>query len=197
MISGALNRFLSEDVGIPSDKSLMGALRNVPVRFLPSLIRGLLDGDGTFGVNGKIRTVITAKSKAFLLWLLKVLREHLSIVGGSIRSDGRGVCVLSLGKADTYRLVQKIYADATYPHFLPRKRDKIVAAFGGNLDKPIDEVIRHGLTPAEVQGKVNRVFQEHGGPISQREWRRQGYGPGPATVKKILGCGWDDIWPKG
>lgn len=127
-------------IGLTPRKSLtLGAL-DVPDEFLSSLVRGLLDGDGSI-VNFVSRADTTRRPDGsyryewFRARFISASREHLEWLQGRIRAargisgslvgwgDGqrRTMHRLEFGRWDSMRLLSWIYADRTAPCLL-RKR---------------------------------------------------------------------------
>ena len=125
-----------ESIGLTPRKSLtLGAL-DAPEQHLASLVRGLLDGDGSIS-NGVwkadtsrrsdyyyewLRVRFCSASRSHIDWLHSRLRTALSLRGW-ITSDSKrkSFATLAFGKQDSIRLLTWIYADAGAPA-LSRKR---------------------------------------------------------------------------
>lgn len=104
-----------ESMGISANKSLTIPFPEVPDEYLPSFIRGVIDGDGWVQRNGYVMNITTA-SKSFAEGLFRVLltwnlRSEISFEpSGSDRAIYR---VWVKGKAVLPQLAKIIYNDAT------------------------------------------------------------------------------------
>lgn len=118
-------------VGLTPRKSLTLGAIDVPDDVFASLVRGLLDGDGSI-TNGvwradttrrpsanyyweSLNARFTSASRKHLEWLSARLQGQSRVRGGSIkttvRDDGRRCYQLSFGKYDSIQLLAWIYAD--------------------------------------------------------------------------------------
>lgn len=104
------------NIGITPSKSKTIQSLSTGRHHFSHFLRGYIDGNGSISC-GKI--MIYSGSHGFLEWLLQKCTE-LYGVGGSISSN-KGAFRLSWSYADSLRIGQAIYKDATY--FLQRKKD--------------------------------------------------------------------------
>lgn len=113
-----------ESMGISANKSLTIPFPEVPDEYLPSFIRGVIDGDGWVQRNGYVMNITTA-SKSFAEGLFRVfltwsLRSEISFEpSGSDRVIYR---VWVKGKDVLPQLAKIIYNDAT-DNYVSYKRD--------------------------------------------------------------------------
>src|SRR5690625_5180092 len=102
------------NLGVLPNKSLSVQFPNVPDKFLPSFIRGVIDGDGWVQKKGYVMNITTASSSfaegllcVFQRWKLRSeITEELTQAGKSIFR------VWVKGKADLPQLADIIYNDA-------------------------------------------------------------------------------------
>ncbi|TMF81661.1 MAG: hypothetical protein E6I18_02300 [Chloroflexi bacterium] len=122
-------------VGLSPRKSLTIGSIDAPDEVLFPLARGLLDGDGSI-VNGIwradttrrsdyywecLRTKFVSGSRKHVEWLHARLRAALPLRGWITRKPYGGVWALIFGKADSLRLLPRLYPDVDVPCLL-RKR---------------------------------------------------------------------------
>jgi len=124
-------------IGLTPRKSLtLGAIA-VPDAHVLSLVRGLLDGDGsvlTYSYRGTgkargtyeaLRVRFCSGSEEHVNWLREVLRARLGIKGWIVRTDRkdrpRPTFYLCYGNVESARLLKELYSDPTAPA-LDRKR---------------------------------------------------------------------------
>lgn len=113
-----------EKLGILANKSLSVPFPNVPKKFLPSFIRGVIDGDGWVQKRGYVMNVTTgslhfAKGllSVFLAWELRSeITRQVSQTGNTIYR------VWVKGKYDLPKLASIIYKNAT-DNYISYKRD--------------------------------------------------------------------------
>jgi hypothetical protein len=127
-----------QGIGLTPRKSLTLGAIDVPDEFLASLVRGLLDGDGSIS-NGVwkadttrrsdyyyewLRTRFASASPPHLEWLKDRLHSRLNLRGWIWRdmSRGRGMSWLSYGKHDSIKLLRWLYSDPAAACLL-RKRE--------------------------------------------------------------------------
>lgn len=123
------------DAGLtPAKSKTMGAI-TVPKKYLPDLIRGLFDGDGSFYSYYDKRwkssflfyiTFVSA-SRHHLLWLQKIIKQLVSIDGHGVNLPHSRVYQLKYAKKEAIKLIKTIYYNENVPH-LERKREKIYNA---------------------------------------------------------------------
>lgn len=123
------------DAGLTPAKSKTMSAINVPREYLPDLIRGLFDGDGSFYSYYDKRwkssflfymTFVSA-SKHHLDWLRKIIKQSVHIDGHGIDIPHSGVYQLKYAKKEAIKLIKTIYYDKDMP-CLERKREKIYNA---------------------------------------------------------------------
>lgn len=106
-------RFL-ESIGLKSRKSLTLEKVNIPSKFFPDFLRGLFDGDGTFGAFAhpesqypQLRLRFASASKQFIRWLHQGISKELN-TKGSILNEKR-VENLSYGISDSLKVLNYMY----------------------------------------------------------------------------------------
>lgn len=116
-----------ESIGLHNKKSLTIKKLEIPEKFFPDFLRGLLDGDGSIGAylhpdsqlpQMKIR--FNSGSKEFLNWL--GTRLSLLVDGGSLSKTTRAWS-LAYGKRDSLKLINYMYYTKDIPQ-LNRKSKK-------------------------------------------------------------------------
>lgn len=145
-------------VGVTPRKSLTLGAINVPDEFLCSLVRGLLDGDGSISNSVSkadtsrrddyyyewLRTRFSSASRTHLEWLKARLQMRLGLKGWismETRDEGRMAGSLCYAKHDSIKLLSWLYLDRTAP-CLERKR-AIWASYAE----------RHGLSPYTLESR--------------------------------------------
>lgn len=118
-IKNDLNKF-----GIKANKSLTVPFPDVPEEFLPSFVRGVIDGDGWVQKTGYVMNVTTG-SKDFAYGLLSVfklwsLRSEITIDVSQVGNLIYRVWVK--GKNDLPKLANIIYNDAD-ENYIPYKKE--------------------------------------------------------------------------
>ena len=124
------SKVIKEDLaalGIVANKSLSVPFPNVPVEFLSSFVRGVIDGDGWVQKTGYVMNVTTG-SQNFAEILLSVfqswdLRTEISIETTKIGTPIYRVWVK--GKYDLPKLAKIIYANASTDNFIYNKRQRM------------------------------------------------------------------------
>lgn len=138
--------------GLTPRKSLtLGAL-DVPPEYLPHVVRGLLDGDGSIYLRPqrptrrtypgyvylRLWTYFSSASAAHVQWLRASLESALGIRGWVERTSRAGrhpYHRLRFGRRDSFVLLGALYADPTWPA-LERKRAKWSAAMAEHAVVP-------------------------------------------------------------
>lgn len=122
-------------IGLTANKSKTLGELAIPDKYFFDFLRGHFDGDGTFYSYWDTRwrssfmfyTVFISASKQHILWLQKMIYEKLKI-RGHITKSIYDVCFnLKYAKADSLKLLSKMYYD-TEVVCLSRKRRKIEKA---------------------------------------------------------------------
>lgn len=113
--------------GLHARKSLTLQFPTLPDEMLPAYVRGYFDGDGcALRVEGKPRSYFCG-TPAFLGRLHEILREKVSVQGGSfVKTHCGGIVRLQFASRDSIRLAEWMYHGATL--YLPRKRAKLCAS---------------------------------------------------------------------
>ena len=102
-----------DELGIGSNKSLTVRFPNIPSKFLPAFVRGVIDGDGWVQKTGYVMNV-TSGSKDFANGLLAVFRLWELCSEISMESSQAGHTIYRVwvkGKNDILKLAQIIYND--------------------------------------------------------------------------------------
>jgi len=113
-------------LGITANKSLTIPFPNVPDEFLPSFIRGVIDGDGWVQKTGYVMNITTG-SKSFAEGLLSVLQTWSlrSELTSTISETGNTIYrVWVKGKYDLPKLAQIIYTNVN-DNYIQYKRDRM------------------------------------------------------------------------
>ncbi|MEQ2525290.1 LAGLIDADG family homing endonuclease [Bacillaceae bacterium CLA-AA-H227] len=111
-------------MGIGAKKSLIVPFPNVPEEFLPSFIRGVIDGDGWVSKDG-YNLNITSGSLPFANGLLSVflkwgIKSKISTFKGT--KDNPIYRIWVTGKTDVLKLSEIIYKDANADDYVVKKR---------------------------------------------------------------------------
>ncbi len=104
-----------EKLGVVANKSLTVPFPNVPTKFLPSFVRGVIDGDGWVQKSGYVMNV-TSGSKYFAEGLLSVFQLwelHSEITVTNSQAGNSIYRVWVKGKHDLPKLAKIIYNDTT------------------------------------------------------------------------------------
>jgi hypothetical protein len=112
-------------LGIPPNKSLIVSFPDVPVEFLPSFVRGVIDGDGWVQKTGYVMNITTGSIhfaegllSVFKSWKLRTeITSTLSYAGNQIYR------VWVKGKLNLPKLAKIIYNDATDNFILYKKEN--------------------------------------------------------------------------
>jgi hypothetical protein len=124
-------------IGLSENKSkTLGAL-DIPQKYFFDFLRGHLDGDGTFYSYFDPRwkssfmfyTTFVSASKRHIEWLRSEIMKRLKIGGHITKSVGSSVHQLKYAKAESLKLLPKLYYDSKVV-CLSRKRKKIERAIG-------------------------------------------------------------------
>lgn len=127
-------RFLL-DIGLTPRKSkTLGALE-IPKKYFFDFLRGHMDGDGTFYSYWDPRwrssfmfyTVFISASRPHVFWLQHMIFDLVGIKGHMTKSASDSVYNLKYAKAESLKLLPKLYYNAEVV-CLPRKRRKIEKA---------------------------------------------------------------------
>jgi hypothetical protein len=113
-------------LGITANKSLIVPFPNVPKEFLPSFIRGVIDGDGWVQKTGYVMNITTGSKlfaegllSVFLSWKLRSeISTHISPASIPIYR------VWVKGKNDLPKLAKIIYHD-TIEAYIPYKKERM------------------------------------------------------------------------
>ena len=103
-----------ESIGLKPRKSLILEKIDVPPEFLPDFLRGLFDGDGTFGTFNhpesqypQLRLRFASASKQFIRWLHREIKRELHTKG--FIADGERDENLIFGISDSLKLLNYMY----------------------------------------------------------------------------------------
>ena len=113
--------------GITPKKSFTVPFPNVPEEFLPSFVRGVIDGDGWVQKTGYVMN-ITSGSHLFATGLLSVFQSWTinSEISSKINKNGKHVYrVWVKGKYELPKLAKIIYDGAT-DNFVQYKKDRMI-----------------------------------------------------------------------
>ncbi|MBP7831702.1 MAG: hypothetical protein KA028_01650 [Candidatus Pacebacteria bacterium] len=126
-------------IGLTPRKSLTLEEIEIPDKFYYDFFRGYLDGDGNISITkhpesskDQVKVRLCSGSNIFLKWIHAKNIEHFKVSGGNICvSNISSTNTLSYGKADSLRILEKIY----YPNATSLTRKKILAgrALGKNI----------------------------------------------------------------
>lgn len=112
-----------ENMGITHNKSLNVPFPTVPDEYLPSFVRGVIDGDGWVQPKGYVMNVTTGSEK-FANGLLSVFKAWnlRSEISQQITQSGNPIYrVWVKGKDELPKLAKIIYNDATDNHIAYKK----------------------------------------------------------------------------
>lgn len=113
-----------EKMGIGPKKSFNVPFPNVPEEFLPSFVRGVIDGDGWVQQKGYVMNITTGSSE-FAKGLLAVLKSWnlRSEITSDIRASGKHIYrVWVKGKYELPKLAEIIYSNASNNFVLNKRR---------------------------------------------------------------------------
>ena len=104
-------------IGLTPKKSLTILKLDVPSQFFPDFLRGCIDGDGSITVTShpesqhkQLRIRLVSASLKFLCWIQEEIDSQFNTKGGWIlQKEGRSVKTLSYGKADSIKILHKMY----------------------------------------------------------------------------------------
>lgn len=115
-----------ELIGVLANKSLTIRFPNVPKKYLPSFIRGVIDGDGWVQKTGYVMNITTASSNfadgLFNVFKEWALRTDITIDEGKNRNKAYRVWVK--GKTTLPQLAKIIYNDAI-DNYVYYKKDRM------------------------------------------------------------------------
>jgi hypothetical protein len=112
-----------EKLGILANKSLTVPFPDVPGEYLPSFVRGVIDGDGWVQKTGYVMNITSGSLRfseglltVFLCWsLCSQITSEISTAGNSIYR------IWVKGKSELPKLARIIYNDATNNYILYKK----------------------------------------------------------------------------
>ncbi len=130
-------RFLMGIGLMPNKSKILGSI-DIPSKYFFDFLRGHFDGDGTFHSYWDPRwkssfmfyTIFISASKIHIDWLRDTLNKRLDIKGHITKSVTNSVYQLKYAKAESLKLLPKMYYD-TGVICLSRKRRKISKALKG------------------------------------------------------------------
>jgi len=103
-----------ESIGLKSRKSLILEKVNIPSEFFSDFLRGLFDGDGTFGEfrhpesqYPQLRLRFASASKQFIRWLYQEIKKELDTKGFIAKAKGDEN--LTYGISDSLKLLSYMY----------------------------------------------------------------------------------------
>lgn len=119
-------------IGLTTAKSKTIGKILIPKKYIPDLIRGLFDGDGSFYYYYDPRwkssflfyLSFASASKNHLLWLQGLLKKRLGVIGHGIIAPYKGVYQLKFAKAESRKIIKMLYYKSNLP-CLERKREKV------------------------------------------------------------------------
>jgi len=123
--------FLNKIGLTPTKSKTIGGILT-PQKYLPDLIRGLFDGDGSFYSYYDPRwkssfmfyLIFCSSSKNHLFWLQNILTKCLGVKGHGIIAPYGGAYQLKFGKTESRKIIKMMYHKPNLP-CLERKRKKI------------------------------------------------------------------------
>lgn len=135
-----------EEMGITARKSLILPFPYVPREFMPSFIRGVIDGDGWVDKEGYNVIITTASQRfaegllyVFQTWAIQAVSKEIKSVGNTIYR----VCVK--GKKEVMKLSEVIYEHVNGKNFVTYKRANM-SQYTNNPYTLIDEKTNTGST---------------------------------------------------
>lgn len=103
-----------QKIGVPQQKSNNIGKLDIPNKYFPDFVRGLLDGDGSIHIyqhpetkNKQLKLRFFSGSRKFLFWLQSSLHHKLKIRGQINRVVGAWLLVYS--KRESLKLIKYIY----------------------------------------------------------------------------------------
>lgn len=103
-----------ESIGLKPRKSLTIERVEIPSKFFPDFLRGLFDGDGTFGTFNhpesqypQLRLRLASASKQFIRWLYQEIKKELDTKGFIAKAKGNEN--LTYGISDSLKLLNYMY----------------------------------------------------------------------------------------
>ncbi|WP_077212988.1 LAGLIDADG family homing endonuclease [Bacillus dakarensis] len=115
-----------ENLGIVANKSLTVAFPPVPEEYLPSFIRGVIDGDGWVQRTGYVMNITTG-SLLFAIGLYSVFEEwrlRTEITRTTSQTGNSIYRVWVKGKKDLPKLADIIY-NTTYDNYITYKKENM------------------------------------------------------------------------
>jgi hypothetical protein len=120
------------NIGLTSNKSMTIGKLDVPESYFMDFLRGCIDGDGNINISfhpesskPQLRLRLCSASLSFVIWIKDQINSGLKIKSGWIYSNTRGMHVLSYGKKDSIKILQKMYY-SNVKYYLSRKYEKII-----------------------------------------------------------------------
>jgi hypothetical protein len=122
-----------EEIGLIPRKSLTLKEIKVPKKFFPDFLRGLFDGDGTFGAfkhpesqYPQLRLRFASASPQFIRWLYRTIKKELDTKGFIVK--GKRAESLTYGMSDSLKLLNYMYYSSNIV-YLSRKFQKVKPYF--------------------------------------------------------------------
>jgi hypothetical protein len=121
-------KFLLEIGLSPAKSKIIGSLK-IPSDYFPDFLCGCIDGDGSIrffqhpeSKHPQLRVSLCSASKEFLLWT----KNNIALFGitGGFILEGKRAYILNYAKADSIKLLNKIY----YNNFPPSLQRKFLVA---------------------------------------------------------------------
>lgn len=102
----------------------IGILENISSKFLPSLLRGLMDADGCVYINKKNQAYFSFIDLHYSVveWYQNKLLENLNIIQTPIRKPNKAYRLSHEGNIKVSKILDFIYSDSEPGIFMPRKR---------------------------------------------------------------------------
>lgn len=132
-----------EQMGITSNKSLTLKFPPVPEKYLPSFIRGVIDGDGTVDKKG-YRMNITTASKSFAHSLHELFQswDLKSDITSIVTNNNTEIFrVWVKGKESIIKLAELIYKDCNDDCIIS-KRERLTQFYYGQTNQVVDKSSR-------------------------------------------------------
>lgn len=119
-------------IGLTPAKSKTIGRISTPYKYIPDLLRGLFDGDGSFysyydprwKTSFLFYLIFISSSKEHLLWLQCILKKRLGVMGHGIIAPYSGAYQLKFAKTEARKIINTMYYKLNLP-CLERKRKKI------------------------------------------------------------------------
>lgn len=163
------------DLGITTSKTKRLRLIKVEDKYMPHLIRGIFDGDGSVfitkhGKHNRLSSYICSTSKEFLQDIGQVLKDSIDLVP-KIYEDSPGFYKLRYGAKESYALSKYMYEGAD--SYLKRKKDIFEEGIKSNIGTGIAKCAKCGEEIIRVSNRT-KWCPDCKKAIKLEQWRQSG-----------------------